>query len=54
VVRNNCFWHGGEGNIADLDGFRTSANVVADPEFRDRDRGDYRMPSGNRCRRVLG
>jgi hypothetical protein len=54
VVRNNCFWRSGEDNIDDQIGFRARSNVVADPEFRDRDGGDYRMPSDNRCRRVLG
>ena len=53
VVRNNCFWRAGNANIDRSVGFRTSANVVADPKFRDRRHGDYRMPPDNRCRRVL-
>jgi hypothetical protein len=53
AVRANCLWKNGEGDIAQPVGFETAANIVADPEFRDRDRGDYRMPSDNRCRRLL-
>jgi len=52
VVRDNCFWHAKDANVDDTDGFRASMNVVAEPKFRNRKRGDYRMPPGNPCRRV--
>jgi hypothetical protein len=54
VVRANCLWGAGDANISRPDGFRASDNIVADPQFRDRSRGDLRMPFGNRCRQVLG
>jgi hypothetical protein len=54
VVRKNCFWHSETDNVDDQVGFRARSNVVADPDFRDRGGGDYRMPSNNRCRRLLG
>jgi len=50
VARDNCLWEAGIGRP---DGFRAAANVMADPDFRDRARGDLRMPSGNRCRQVV-
>jgi parallel beta helix pectate lyase-like protein len=53
VVRDNCFWGSREADVDRPFGFSASANVVADPEFRDRARGDLRMPR-NRCRQVLG
>jgi len=52
LVRDNCFWGAGDKNVAPTFGFSASANVVADPQFRDRSRGDLQMPA-NRCRRVL-
>ena len=54
VVRNNCFWHAADASVDDAVGFRASMNIVAEPKFRNRRRGDYRMPPGNPCRRVLG
>jgi Right handed beta helix region len=53
VVRGNCFWGAEQGNVAEALGFSAHGNVVADPEFRDRSQGDYRMPTDNRCRQVL-
>jgi len=53
LVRANCVWRAAGANIAAAVGFRASGNVNADPEFRDRDRGDYRMRSDNGCGRVL-
>jgi len=50
VARDNCVWEAG---IDRPRGFRAAANVVADPDFRARSRGDLRMPSRNRCGRVL-
>jgi hypothetical protein len=55
VAEKNCLWGGREGNIDDsAGGFRASANVVANPAFRDRQRRDYRLSATSRCRRVVG
>jgi hypothetical protein len=50
VARDNCLW---EADVDHPAGFGAAANVVADPEFRDRSHGDLRMPSGNRCRQIV-
>lgn len=50
VARDNCLWNGAQGNI-DLSpgGFAAEANVVAAPEFVNRDAGDFRLRDGSRC-----
>jgi hypothetical protein len=50
VVRDNCLWNGAQGNV-DLSagGFVASSNVVADPEFVDREAGDFRLEPGSSC-----
>jgi hypothetical protein len=53
VVRNNCLWRGTKGEIARQVGFTAAANIVADPQFRDRRNRDYRLGSSSKCRLVL-
>ncbi len=50
IARKNCLWNGAEGNI-DLSagGFVAIANVVAEPEFVNRDAGDFRLRAGSPC-----
>jgi hypothetical protein len=52
VVRRNCTW--GTPGEADADGVEFSDNVVADPRFRDRERGDYRLDPAGPCVDVVG
>lgn len=55
IAARNCLWGGTEGNIeTSAGGFRAYANVVANPEFRNRQSRDYRLRPGSRCRRVIG
>lgn len=52
VVRDNCTWDTGAGGGDG--GLRLAGNIVADPRFRDRARGDYRLGASSRCRDVVG
>jgi hypothetical protein len=54
VVRSNCVWGGGRGNIHTEGGLVASRNRVADPRFVDRARRDYRLATRSRCRAILG
>jgi hypothetical protein len=55
VARANCVWKAKEGNIDTSDGgFTAQSNIVAPPLFVNRDRRDYRLKRGSRCRRVVG
>lgn len=54
VVRANCLWGGGQGNISSDGGMVATRNRVADPRFVDRTRRDYRLAAGSPCRAILG
>jgi hypothetical protein len=55
IAARNCLWGGTDGNIdTSAGGFRAYANVVANPEFRNRQSRDYRLRPESRCRRVIG
>jgi hypothetical protein len=55
LARANCVWQGKEGNIDASDGgFTAHSNRVAPPLFVSRERRDYRLKRGSRCRRVVG
>ena len=55
VARRNCVWGAGDENIDGSDGgFVAEGNVVARPSFVNRQRHDYRLRRGSRCRRVVG
>ena len=55
VARRNCVWGAKESNIDDSEGgFRAANNTVAPPGFADRQRRNYRLAPGSRCRRALG
>jgi hypothetical protein len=50
VVASNCLWKAKLDNIDPRQaGFSASGNIVADPHFRNRRRGDYRMPADDPC-----
>jgi hypothetical protein len=53
VVRDNCMWDT-EDSVDDRGGLIVRDNAVADPRFRDRTGGDYRLGGDSRCRGVLG
>lgn len=54
VVRDNCIWQARHGSIqGQAAGFSAAGNVVADPKFRNRRRGDYRLSATSGCARVL-
>lgn len=55
VVRRNCVWterddgYARNGGIQPADEFLAIGNVVADPRFADRERGDYRVRLASEC-----
>lgn len=53
VVRDNCLWGAGEGDIDNDGGLVVGGNLNADPRFRDRARRDYRLGADSLCRRVV-
>ena len=53
VVRANCVWGGGRGNIDVEGGMTASGNRVADPRFVDRAARDYRLAASSPCRALL-
>ena len=53
VARANCLWDGARGNIGRQIGFTATDNIVADPQFVDREKRDYRLGPNSRCRLVL-
>ena len=54
VARSNCVFGAKVADIAELEGFTVSNNVVADPMFVDRDKRDYRLKAGSPCLPVIG
>jgi hypothetical protein len=52
AARDNCLWEAGDEPISNTGGTVTG-NVVADPEFADREGGDYRLGAGSDCFEVL-
>jgi hypothetical protein len=55
IVARNCLWGGREGNVDRSEGgFRTYANIVANPAFQNRRSRDYRLRAASPCRRVIG
>ena len=53
VVRKNCLWAGGQGNVDDDGGLTVGFNLRANPRFRNRAKRDYRLARNSRCRRVV-
>jgi parallel beta-helix repeat protein len=53
LATRNCLWNGARGNMSDRVGFRSVANVVARPLFRNRAGGDFRLRRGSACARIL-
>lgn len=53
LATRNCLWNGARGNLSDQVGFRSAANVVARPRFRNRAAGDYRLKPGTACAKIL-
>ncbi|HEY4096308.1 MAG TPA: right-handed parallel beta-helix repeat-containing protein [Baekduia sp.] len=53
VVRDNCLW-GGRATVDPSEGgFVATDNVVADPGYRDRRAGDFRLAPGSPCAALL-
>jgi parallel beta-helix repeat protein len=48
LAERNCLWPPGKG-LAPNGGFIARDNVVANPRFRNRVAGDFRLSSGSRC-----
>jgi Right handed beta helix region len=53
IARHNCVWGGVKGNIGPEVGFTANGNVVAEPQFVNREQRDYRLQPQSRCRAVL-
>lgn len=49
VVDRNCLWNGHRGDVGPETGFVTQANVVADPQFRDRAARDFALLGTSPC-----
>jgi hypothetical protein len=54
VARANCVYGAGRGDIGDTEGFSAEDNVVAQPQFVDRDKRDYRLRPDSGCLSVVG
>lgn len=53
IVRENCLF-GGHPSLGDkTQGFTVMANVVADPQYRNRAKGDFQVPSGSSCATII-
>jgi parallel beta-helix repeat protein len=53
-VTGNCLYAGGRPPIDSTGGgFVATENVVADPRYRDADRGDYRLAAQSQCAAIL-
>jgi hypothetical protein len=46
-----CRQHGG---VGPQQGFMARGNIVANPHYRNRAKGDYRLDAHSACRKVLG
>lgn len=53
VVRANCLFGGHRTIFARFGGFSATLNAIADPHFANRAAGNFRIPAGNPCARVL-
>ena len=53
VAAGNCIWNGRRGNVSEEWGFRAEDNVVADPQFADRDGKDFRLDPSGACARLV-
>ncbi len=54
LVRNNCLWNGARGNIQPGQrGFLVEENLIADPEFVNRDAKIFRLQPQSKCAPVL-
>lgn len=54
IVRDNCLWGAGQGDIHDDGGLVVGTNPHADPRFYDRAARDYRLAAGSPCLTVVG
>jgi hypothetical protein len=54
VVRSNCLFGGGSGEIAKSGGFVSQSNLVASPRFVNRNGHDYHLGGGSPCLAVVG
>ncbi len=55
VVRSNCVWAGGDGNIeTDDGGLAAHDNLATDPLFVNRAARDYRLLAASLCLPVVG
>ena len=53
VAAGNCIWNGRRGNVSEEWGFRAEGNVVADPQFANRDAKDFRLDPAGACARLV-
>jgi hypothetical protein len=51
IARFNCFWHSAEGHLDE--GAVGQGNVVAAPQFLQREKRNYKLRPDSKCRRVL-
>lgn len=54
VAHDNCLWSGEAGDVLPDGGFTATDNETADPGFRDRADGDYRLDSDSPCLKTVG
>lgn len=54
IARQNCVWGGKEGNVLPDGDFTATDNESADPGFRNRRNGDYRLDPDSRCLDAAG
>ena len=53
IAAANCIWKGRRGNVSEEWGFRADGNVVADPQFANRDAKDFRLDPAGACARLV-
>jgi hypothetical protein len=54
VARDNCVFNGADGDVGYTGGMVVSGTVVADPQYVDRAKRDYRLTAGSPCLAVVG
>jgi hypothetical protein len=54
LAKDNCLFHGGQGEVMAPQGFTTSGNVTADPGYSDPSNHNYTLKSGSPCLSVVG